>query len=273
MKYSGLIKTFLNELLQSEELRITEFIDCFLLISDYGQFTDARKSAEQNLPKRDFKYTMARRSFENSLDALDLEKLETKKQELHIKISPFLKKFFEAYNLVADQKKMLMGSLRDLSRELIGTLAETERNFSDMGKVSAKLHQISSEFNQSHKNSEDSVFEKTFFALQNNFICLAEVYRRDSKAARDNFFTLFNEWEKDLGALDDIVKVRNWSHDEYFSFKNDLKERKLRVLNSPPGKEKLEFDQISMKYACISKENEDFPRIRTKFMMSEVGIG
>lgn len=245
-------------------------IDTFLLISDYNQFTEAKKIAEQQLPKRDFKLSIARRTLENGLDSLDLEHLETPKEELIIKISPFLRRFFEGYNSIADQKKMLIGGLRDLSNELSNALLNVDRILSDMGRISAKLHQTVSEFNQAQKNSEDAVFENTFFALQNNFICLAEVYRRESKAVKDNYFSMFLDWEKELSSLNEVVKIRNWSQEEYCSFKADLKDRKLKLLNGPPGKEKLEFDQISMKYACIDKESEDFKRNKLKFMLPDV---
>lgn len=260
----------MNEILKSDELRNTELIDSFLLISDYNQFTESKKVVEQNLPKRDFKLSISRKALENSLDAFDLERLETKNQELLVKISPFLRRFYESYNVIAEQKRTMIGSLRDLSHELMAALTNVERIYGEMGKVSARLYHTISEFNQSDRNSEDAVLEKTFFALQNNFTCLAEVYKQESKAAGSNFYSLFNEWEKELASLDQVVKIRNCSHDEYTNFKADLKERKQKLLSGHAGKEKVEFDQISLRYACIERDSEDFKRNKAKFILPEV---
>lgn len=245
-------------------------MDSFLLISDYNQFIESKKTTEQLFPKRDFKLSICRRSFENALGALDLEKLETRNGELVVKVSPFLRRYFEAYNSVADQKRSHISRLRELSWDLTTALSTIERTFTEMGKVCSKLHQSSSEFNQANRNSEDAAFENTFFALQNNFICLAEVYKRESKAFKDHFHGLFADWDRELGALGEVVKTRNWLQEEYSSFKDDLRERKSKLLTTAPSKDKLEFDQISLKYACIGKDSDDFQRHKRKFMMPEV---
>lgn len=211
---------------------------------------------------------ISRRSLEHNLDPLDLSKLHTTHEHIDVKISPFLRRFYANYQGLSDTKKSHISKLRDLTGDLATALQTVERVFSEMAKVSASLHHAAAEFNQENKNSEDELLEKTFFALQNNFICMSEVYRKDADACRENLHQLFNCWQKDHEVAEDLLKLRNQVSDEYCAFKADLKEKKAKLLS---GKEKVEFDQISMKYCCLEKDSEDFRKHQTKFMLPEVG--
>lgn len=259
----------MNQIMKNEELNTSELLDCFLLISDHAQYSEAKKQADAMLPKRDFRQTISRRSIENNLEPLDLEKLETKEGQIDIKISPYLKKFYKEYQPLADLKKSHISKLCDLSKDLYKSLQNVEKVYSDMAKVCAGLHHAAAEYNQENKNSEDELLEKTFFALQNNFICMGEVYRRESRTSKDVLYSLFHIWKKDLQVFEEVIKLRQQVNEEYLTFKTELKDRKQRLLNS---KEKVEFDELTLKYSCLAKTDEEFNRVKHKFMLPEVGF-
>lgn len=236
-------------------------------MTDYGQFLEAKKHLDQFLPKRDFKQTITRRSLEHNLEPLELSKLQTANQKIDVKISPYLKRFYDNYEPLSDTKKSHISKLRDLSKDLGAALLTVEKVYGDMAKVCASLHHAAAEFNQENKNAEDDLLEKTFFALQNNFICMSEVYKKESESIYENLYKLFNGWQKDQAVVEDLIKLRNQANDEYFSFKADLKDRKMKLLN---GKEKVDFNEISMKFCCIDTNIEDFKRHKLKFMLPEV---
>lgn len=72
-------ESFLQDCINSHELRRSEALEVFLMIPDYNQYTEAKKRVDSSLPKRDFRSNVARsRSFFESGSAselFDLEKL------------------------------------------------------------------------------------------------------------------------------------------------------------------------------------------------------
>lgn len=67
----------MNDILANPELSLSESIDAFLMTTDYKAFNESKKQIEQGLSKRDFRSFISRRSIENNLEILDLEKLQT----------------------------------------------------------------------------------------------------------------------------------------------------------------------------------------------------
>lgn len=58
---------------------------------------------------------------------------------------------------------------------------------------------------------------------------------------------------------------------EYYNFKNEVNDRKIKLLSNPQFREKLEIDQIMVKYTCIDKQDpEEFNRNMYRFVLPDV---
>lgn len=67
------------------------------------------------------------------------------------------------------------------------------------------------------------------------------------------------------------MKARNLIGAEYYNFKNELNDRKIKLLANPQYRDKLEIDQIMVKYTCIDRESQDeFAKQRYRFVIPEV---
>lgn len=61
---------------------------------------------------------------------------------------------------------------------------------------------------------------------------------------------------------------------EYYNFKNELNDRKQKLLSNPEYKDKVEIDQIMVKYTCIDKANTDeYQKQRYRFFIPDVVKG
>jgi hypothetical protein len=77
------LTSFLQDIINSSELRNSEFLDAFLMTSDYNQFLESKKQLDQTLPKRDFRSTVTRaKGIETSLELLDLERMQTRSKHV-----------------------------------------------------------------------------------------------------------------------------------------------------------------------------------------------
>ena len=235
---------------------------------DYANFVESKKQIDSTMPKRDFRSTVIRaKGIENSLEMLDFEHMQTNSKHIDIKISPQLRNFFKNYNASSEDKRHSISRLRELSQGLVENLKAVEKIYTEMGRICAHLHQTSVEFNQENKNSENEIAERTFSALQNTFISLGEVIRKEGENSKKSLLELFGSWEQELVSLDEIVKIRNTVGHDYVTLKTDLKDKKIKILTSPGMK--AEFDMIAIKYSCIDRESEDFQRQKHKFLLPE----
>jgi hypothetical protein len=178
-----------------------------------------------------------------------------------------LKYFFKNYNTISEERRVAIGKLKDLSKDINEGLKHAERSYKEMAKICAQLHQSTVEFNQDNKNSENEIFEKTFSALQNAFLSIGESKAKESENAKKNLLDLFTNWERELISLDEIVKIRNTVGLDYVAMKTDLKEKKTKLLNAPGAKP--EFDKLALKYCCLDKDSEEFNRQKLKFLLPE----
>lgn len=124
-----------------------------------------------------------------------------------MKISLSLKDFYTQYNEISVDTTKLIGQLNDLSRNLHDSLKKTEAIYREMGRVCGLLHHHSVEFNQDNSNSENEVFGRIFFSLQNMFLLQGEAQKREASVARDNLQATFFQWQKELSSLDDVINT------------------------------------------------------------------
>lgn len=97
------------------------------------------------------------------------------------------------------------------------------------------------------------------------------MYNKEATSTRQNLADYFQQWHRELEALDEITRTRNTLTTEYLSLKAELREKKLKILNSP--KEKPDFDTLAIKYSCIDRESDEFNRQKHKFLLAEVVFG
>ena len=204
---------FIQEILYNDELKLSELLEAFLLLTDYTQFVEAKKQIDSMQTERgEFKSSISRRTIEYSSSyALNLEQLKTKDGhvasidlQIDLKISNSLKNFYRSYNEINDTTKNYIGQLKDLSKHLHDSIKKTERIYKEMGRICALLHQSSVEFNQENINSENEVFERVFFSLQNMLLLQGESLKREASIAKTAYADTFAQWERELYALDDV---------------------------------------------------------------------
>lgn len=206
---------FLREILHNEELRSSEVLVPFLMLPDQPQFSEAKKRLDNELAKQtEFKASVAKKTIEfYPKDCLDFEKIKTKighvsgtLTQFDLKISGSLKDFYTQYNETSESTRSFIGQLKDLSRNLHDSLKKTEAIYREMSRVCAMLHQHSVEFNQENSNSENEVFGRIFFSLQNMFLLQGEAQKREASVARDNLQATFTQWERELYSLEDVYR-------------------------------------------------------------------
>ena len=64
--------------------------------------------------------------------------------------------------------------------------------------------------------------------------------------------------------------MRNYIGNEYYTAKNELNEKKAKIINSPAS-QNAEYDSIMIKFTCIDKDSELYQANSHKFMLPEVG--
>lgn len=199
---------FLQEIVNSDELNRSDLIDSFLLVSDPLVFSDQKKQIDAIYSKRDFKSSVSRKAVEAGLaSALNLEHLETCSKKADLKISTDLKNFFRSYSPNLDATKGWLVQLRELSILLYESMKKTEFIYQDMGRICALIHQNSVEFNQINPVAENEIFDRIFFSLQNMFVLMGESSRKEADVSRFTYFNLFRQWERELGAVEEVASA------------------------------------------------------------------
>lgn len=204
---------FLQEIINNEELMNSEALEAFLFLSQSNEYIEAKKKIDLEFGKRsDFKTSVSRKTAEfYPKDSLDFEQVKTSVGhvahtliEVDLKISNSLKDFYDLYNETSDGTMSLIGQLTGLSKSLHDSLKKTESIYDEMSRVCSLLHQRSTEFTQENTNSENEVFGRIFFSLQNMFLLQGEAQKREATIARQNLQATFGQWEKELFALEDV---------------------------------------------------------------------
>ena len=58
---------------------------------------------------------------------------------------------------------------------------------------------------------------------------------------------------------------------EYYNFKDEINDRKKKLLRNAEYRDKLEVDKIMVKYTCIDKEpTEEYQRQKYRFVIPDV---
>jgi len=209
---------FLQEIVNSEELSRSDFIDSFLLVSDPLVFAEQKKQIDAIYSKRDFKSSTSRKVVEAGLPSLlNLEQLETCSKKVDLKISTDLKNYFRSFSSNLEQTRGWLVQLRELSIHLYESLKKTEFIYQDMGRICALIHQNSVEFNQINPVAENEVFDRVFFSLQNMFVLMGETSRREADVSRFTYFNLFRQWDRELGAVEEVPLPDPAAQDEEHS--------------------------------------------------------
>lgn len=205
---------FIQEVLYDAELRHSEILAPFLLLHEQSQFADAKKKLDTEFAKKpEFKSSVARKTVEYyPKDSFDIEQMKTKAGhvvsnlcQVDLKISNSLNDFYSLHNETSDSTANFIGQLNELSKSLHDSLKNTESIYREMSRVCALLHQHSVEFTQENSNSENEVFGRIFFSLQNMFLLQGEAQKREATIAKDNLQITFDQWGRELYALEDVL--------------------------------------------------------------------
>lgn len=265
-------QTFLHQILPNPDFSRSLVLERFLLAgSEPANLQDKKKDVEQKFPSRDsFRMSMTRRTLESyPKESLLLDRVETHTKHLDVKISSQLREFYKAFNSIDQPYRETIEKLKDLSLDLSAVYVNTQRILSEMSRLSSELHQSISELKCELPIGEFESSEKLFFSLQTFLQLQSAASSREADITRNVLAGMFSEWDEELKQLADLTKHRNSLSAEYYVFKKDLLERKKLLMANPTAKECNEFDPISLKYTCLSREDPEFINQKFRFLMPE----